>query len=236
MVQFIITIRKATVIAIFSIIGFTLTHAETLTEYEKNTFALDLGLGANFDLSSLNAEQKAVFDRRPSTVAQVAFRPSYYFSRHWGAYADLRFNIFRLHEAEKLMDILVPGLSALKPSITLGGSYRFEHSRWQIQPRLGIGYSNYGRLKGHTKKGEIETYQRRTGTMLCLDAGFSVAYRTSRVCALFIDLNTLQQLSPAKYTRTTIEDGTESGLTVKSHTWGRTMSVSVGIRLQTSSK
>ena len=109
MVQFIITIRKATVIAIFSIIGFTLTHAETLTEYEKNTFALDLGLGANFDLSSLNAEQKAVFDRRPSTVAQVAFRPSYYFSRHWGAYADLRFNIFRLHAGRKTNGHPCPG-------------------------------------------------------------------------------------------------------------------------------
>lgn len=236
MVQFIITIRKAAVIAIFSIIGFSLTHAETPAEYEKNTFALDIGLGANFDLSSLNAEQKAVFDRRPSTVAQISFRPSYFFSRHWGAYADLRLNIFRLLEAEKLMDIFIPGLSKVKPSITLGGTYRFEHARWQIQPRLGLGYSNYGRLKQHTKRGDVETNIRRTGTMLCLDAGFSVAYRTSRVCALFIDLNTMQQLSPAKYTRTTVGPGSDSDLTVKSGTWGSTMSVSVGIRLQTSSK
>ena len=230
----IIYIRKTAIILVLAIAGITHAQAESPAEYGKSTFALDLGLGANFDMSSLNSEQKAVFDRRPSVATQISFRPAYYFSRHWGAYADLRFNLFRLHEAERLMDILIPGLSKLKPSITFGSTYRFEHGHWQLQPRVGIGWSNYGRSKSHLKTSDKEVSQRRTGTMLCLDAGFSVAYRTSRVCALFIDLNTIQQLSPAKYTCTTIEGGSESDLTVKSHTWGRTMSISAGIRLQTS--
>ena len=71
MAQFIITIRKATVIVIFSIIGFTLTHAETLAEYGKGTFALDLGLGANFAITdslitNIDIERIKIFFRTSS--------------------------------------------------------------------------------------------------------------------------------------------------------------------------
>jgi len=209
-------------------------RAETGDEYQKRSFMLDLGMGANFDMSSLDAEQQDYFDKRPGAVTQISMRPAYFFSRHWGAYADLRFNLFLLRKSEKFLDLLLPGLSKLKPSFTMGATYRFERGRWQIHPRLGLGFNCYGGMKSYKKVGDDEVSQKCTGSMFCLDGGISFAYRTSRVCSLFVDVNTMLQLAPAKYTCVSTTGGATTTYAVDSHTWGNTMSISAGIRLQTS--
>lgn len=211
-------------------------NAGDIGEYGDGAFALDLGVGANFDLSSLNQAERDVFGQRPSTVTQVTIRPSYFFSRHWGAYADLRFNLFRFHSYEKFLDLLVPGLSKLKPMFSVGGVYRYEHTRWQIQPRAGVGFNIYGSSKSSMKINGDEEYQKISGDLFCFDAGLSIAYRLSHICALYVDCSTMQQLIPAKYSYTVIKDGVANSGSIKSRTWGNNMSVSIGVRLQTSTR
>lgn len=210
--------------------------AEAPAEYQSH-FALDLGPGANFDLSSLNQEQQSVFAGRPSVVAQIAVRPSYYFSRHWGAYADLRINLFRFHDYEKFFDILIPGLSRIKPTFSLGATYRYEHLRWQLQPRLGVGLVTYGGSHSNMTVNGKHTEESLSEDMGCVDAGISVAYRTSRICSLFLDFDAMVPFTPAKYTVTTSVDGSVTSTRhVESHTRGRNMSISLGIRFQTSTR
>ncbi|MDE6269847.1 MAG: hypothetical protein K2M12_03200 [Muribaculaceae bacterium] len=204
--------------------------------YQKGLFALDLSVGTNIDLSSLSQEQKTVFEERPLSVFQIAMRPGYYFSRHWGAYVDLRFNLFRFNDTERLVDVLMPGLSKLKPALSLGGTYRYEHGPWQIQPRLGVGIVEYGHNRSKVKANGKETLQKRTGSMWSVDAGVSAAYRTSKVCSIFLDLSAVQPFTPARYSRTTTADGVTTRYKVDTYTWGRSMSISLGIRFQTSGK
>lgn len=204
--------------------------------YQKSLFALDLSVGTNIDLSSLNREQKTVFEERPASVFQFSMRPNYYFSRHWGAYVDLSFSFFRLNDKEWLIDVLMPGLSKLKPTLSLGGTYRYEHGPWQIQPRLGVGIVEYGHRSSNVKTNEKETFQKRTGGMWSVNAGVSAAYRTSRVCSIFIDLSTMQPFTPATYCKTTTEGQVTTSYKVDTYTWGRSMSISLGLRLQLSGK
>lgn len=204
--------------------------------YRKGLFALDLGVGANIDLSSLSPEQKTVFEERPEAAVQITLRPSYYFSRHWGAYADLRLNFFHFTKAERLLDILMPGLGLLKPVMSLGGTYRFEQGPWQIQPRVGVGIINYGSRETKVNVNGKETLQKRSGGMWSVDAGVSAAYRTSRVCSIFLDFSALEPFTPAKYSKTTTIDGVTTRYEADSYSWGRSMSISLGIRLRTTAK
>lgn len=204
--------------------------------YQKRLFALDLSLGTNIDLSSLSQEQKTVFDERPVSVFQIAARPSYYISRHWGTYVDLKLSFFRFNDMERLVDVLMPGLSKLKPAISLGGAYRYEHGRWQIQPRLGMGIVGYGGNSSKVNNNGKETLQKRTGSMWCVDAGISASYRASKVCSIFLDINAMQPFTPAKYSKTTTVDGVTNHYKVDTYTWGRSMSLSLGIRLETYGK
>lgn len=199
--------------------------------YNTRLFALDLGLGTNIDLSSLSQEQKKVFEDRPLSVFQISMRPSYFFSRHWGTYMDLRLNFFRFNNKEWLLDVLMPGLSKLKPALSLGGTFRYEHGPWQIQPRLGVGIVEYGTNKSKVKVNEKETIQKRTCGMWSVDIGASAAYRTSNVCSIFLDINAMQPFTPAKYSKTTI-DGAINSYKVNTYSLGRSMSISLGIRLQ----
>lgn len=216
---------------------FVSTYAsKPYTYYQKDLFALDLAAGTNIDLSSLSQEQKMVFEKRPLSVFQITMRPSYYFSRHWGTYVDLRLNFFRFNDKERLVDVLMPGLSKLKPALSLGGTYRYEHGPWQIQPRLGGGIVEYGHSNSKVKANEKETIQKRSGSMWSIDAGISAAYRTSKVCSIFLDLSAMQPFTPAKYSKTMTVDGTTTRYKVETYTWGRSMSISLGIRLQTSTK
>lgn len=204
--------------------------------YQKNLFGLDFSVGSNIDLSSLNNEQKEVFEGRPTAAFQLTLRPNYYFSRHWGAYVDLSFSFFRFNDLERLIDVLMPGLSTLKPTLSLGGAYRYEHGHWQIQPRLGVGIVEYGHRSTKIMTDGKETIQKRTGSMWSVNTGISAAYRTSRVCSIFLDLSAMQPFTPAKYSKTTTADGVTSCYKVDSYSWGRNMSVSLGIRLQVSGK
>ncbi len=206
------------------------------TCYQKDLFTLDLGAGTNIDLSSLSQEQKTIFEKRPMSVFQITMRPSYYFSRHWSAYVDFRLNFFRFNDKERLVDILMPGLSKLKPELSLGGTYRYEHGPWQIQPRLGVGIVEYGHNNSKVQAGGKETVQKRTGDMWSINAGVSAAYRTSKVCSIFLDLSTMQPFTPAKYSKTITVDGNTARYKVDTYTWGRSMSISLGLRLQTSTK
>lgn len=218
------------------VFGTGVAEAEAPAEYQSN-FALDLGPGANLELSSLSQEQQSVFPGRSSVVTQIAVRPCYYFSRHWGAYADLRINLFRFHDYEKFLDMLVPGLSKLKPTFSLGAIYRYEHLRWQIQPRFGIGLVSYGGSDAHTTINGKRTEESLSEGMGCVDAGISLAYRTSRICSLFLDIDAMEPFTPAKYTSTTTVDGTVTSTRhIESHTRGRNMSISIGIRFQTSTR
>lgn len=207
------------------------SRAQALTEYQKGLFSLDIGVGANIGISSLDDVEKTVFDSRPSVATQVSLRPTYYFSRHWGAYADFRTNLFRFNDSEKLLDILMPGISKIKPSFSIGGTYRYEHARWQIQPRLGIGLNSYGGSESNMNFNGNHIHRKLNGDMLCVDAAVSFAYRTSRVCAIYLDVNTMQQITQAKYTRTTTVDDVTTSTVIKSGTWGNTLSISAGIRL-----
>ncbi len=204
--------------------------------YQKGVFALDLSTGINLDLSSLNQEQKTAFDKRPVSVCQITIRPSYYFSRHWGTYVDLRLNLFRFNDMERLVDVLMPGLSKLKPTLSLGGSYRYGHGPWQIQPRLGVGIVEYGHNSSKLKANGKETLRKRRGSMWSVDAGASVAYRTSKICSIFLDLSAIQPFTPAKYSKTTTVDGVTTRHKVDTYSWGRSMSISLGFRFQTSDK
>lgn len=210
--------------------------SEPYMSYQKGLFALDLSMGTNIDLSSLSKEQMTVFDERPVSAFQISMRPSYYFSRHWGAYVDLRISFFRFNDKERLIDVLMLGLSKVKPALSLGGTYRYEHGPWQIQPRVGTGIVEYGYNRKKVNANGKETIQKLTGGMWCVDAGISAAYRTSRVCAIILDLNAMQPFTPAKCSKTTTVDGVSTGYHAESYTWGRSMSISLGIRLQISGK
>lgn len=200
--------------------------------YEKGTFALDLSMGDNIDLSSLSQEQKAVFDERPHSAFQISLRPCYYFSRHWGSYVDLSLCFFRFNDKESLLDVLMPGISKLKPTLSLGETYHFEHGPWQIEPRLGVGIVVYGHSSSKRKFNEKETIRKLSGCMWSVDAGVSAAYRASNVCSIFVDFRAMQPFTPAKYSKTTTVDGVTTGYKVNTYTWGRSMTVSIGIRLQ----
>ena len=215
---------------------FSAYASELYKCYPKGLFALDLSMGTNIDLSSLSQEQKSVFEERPLSVFQITMRPSYYFSRHWGTYVDLKLNFFRFNDMERVVDVLMPGLSKLKPALSLGGTYRYEHGSWQIQPRLGVGIVEYGGNKSKVKTNGKETIQKRTGGMWCVDAGVSAAYRTSKVCSIFLDISAMLPFTPAKYTKTTTVDDVTTRYKVDTYTWGRSMNISLGIRLQTLGK
>lgn len=211
--------------------------AATPEPYQENAFAFDLSMGAGLDMSDLNDEQKTAFYERPSSTFEISFRPSYFFSRHWGGYADVRINFIRFSKWEKMLDIFLPGLGKMKPAYTIGGIYRLESTRWQFQPRLGVGVNTYGTHESSGKdKTGVETREKISGNMFCLDGGMSIAFRTSRVCALFADIDYIQPLKAAKYTKTrTGADGEHLSTTVlKSRSWGSTMNISIGIRFQTS--
>lgn len=206
--------------------------SEPYEQYQKGLFALDLGLGDNIDLSSLSQEQETVFEKRPESVFQIMIRPNYYFSCHWGAYVDMRFNFFRFDDKERLLDLLLPGLSKLKPSLSLGGTCRCEIGPWQIHPRLGVGIVGYGGSSIKLKLNGNETMRKRTGGMWSVDAGLLTAYRFSKLCSIFLDFNIMQPFIPAKYIKTTTIDGVTTRYEVDSYTWGRSMTISLGVRLQ----
>lgn len=228
--------RSFLIIVVLCAASFSAYPAGPYECYQRGLFGLDLSVGSNFDLSSLNEEQKEVFEGRPSAVFQLTMRPSYYFSRHWGAYVDLSFSFFRFNDLERLVDVLMPGLSTLKPTLSIGGTYRYELGHWQIQPRLGVGIVEYGRRSTKIKTDGKEIIQKRTGGMWSVNAGVSAAYRTSRICSIFLDLSAMQPFTPAKFSKTTTVDGVTSRYKADSYSWGRNMSVSLGVRLQISGK
>ena len=228
---------RAFICVVFLCMTTVSAHASVPYEcYRKGMFALDLGLGTNIDLSSLSQAQKTFFEERPVSVFQVTMRPSYYFSRHWGTYVDLRLNFFRFNDKERLLDVLMAGLGKLKPALSIGGTYRYEQGPWQILPRLGLGIVEYGHNRSKVTVNGKETLQKRSGGMWSVDAGLSAAYRTSNVCSIFIDLNVVQPFTPAKYIKVTTIDGVTTSYKIDSYTWGRSMSIALGVRFQTSGK
>lgn len=222
--------------AAIALAGFN-AQAEQPELYQPNAFSLDISVGANFDLSSLNDGQKDYFQTRKSTASQLDFRASYFFARHWGGYFDMRTSFFRLRKTPWYESLLTFGMDKFKPSFSLGAIYRYEHARWQLQPRAGLGFSSYSNRESNSKKTDIKRHEKFTSDALCLDAGVSLSYRTSRICALFVDAEFLQPLNAAKYSLVvTDENGVENRTEVKAGSYLRSMSLTFGIRFQCNSK
>ncbi len=234
----------ATVVAVVLSLGQHRVDAQTKYEaYIPHCFALDLTGGVQLDLSDLNWEQKLSFEERPFVATSVHLRPSYFGGKHWGGYADFGFNFFRFNDTERLFDVLMPGLGKLKPSLTVGATYRLESSRVQFHPRLGVGFLCYGsHSTARTFVTNDVTYTMRnklSGNMFGLDAGVSAAYRISRICAIVLDVNFFQPIESGRVTRSVYEGESETPIDsrkIKSTTWGRTMNVSLGIRFQRSTR
>lgn len=203
----------------------------------RSPFIMSFSIGPNFNTGG--SEHTEYFGSRADVATQFDWRISVGFARHWNAYLDIGLSFFKIQTddlwsniAQTIGDKLLPGLSRIKPSASIGIGYMEEIGRWQLMPRIGIGRMSAG---GSEKTQTIEdtTYKleiSRSSTFL--NPGISAGYRTSNLCSIILDVSYRCPLQSCNTTYTVTEPDLPSVTeTVKSRSWSNDLSVSVGIQL-----
>lgn len=222
---------------------------------------LNMGLGTGFDLMH-RAEGNAFASMaaKKSPIPVIDFRLEHFFSRKWGWFANIKLGIpckYRTDYNSELARVLETDYyiqnyiyEKQKPSVTpclaVGVVHRIENSRWAFYPRLGIGVNSPSLQDvyiGLKKKGGNQLYETRydvkdkigQGSMdiFTLSTGFSVNYKLSTYCYLFVSLDYIQPIG----SHSTIESVTTDlytdevidRQTYKTSTIGRDLSVCVGV-------
>ena len=191
----------------------------------RSPFIMSFSIGPNFNTGG--SEHIEYFGSRADVATQFDWR------------IDIGLSFFKIQTddvwsniAQTIGDKLLPGLSRIKPSASIGIGYMEEIGRWQLMPRVGIGRMSAG---GSEKTQTIEdtTYKleiSRSSTYL--NPGISAGYRTSNLCSIILDVSYRCPLQSCNTTYTVTEPDLPSVTeTVKSRSWSNDLSVSVGIQL-----
>ena len=222
---------------------------------------LNAGLGTGIDLMHRGAGNAfASMAAKKSPFPVVDFRLEHFFSRKWGWFANIKIGIpskFRTDYYSELARVLEKDyyirnhiFEKQKPPVTpclaVGLVHRIENSHWAFYPRLGIGVNSPGFQDvsiGLKKKGGNQIYETRydiqdefgqdSRDVFILSTGFSVNYKLSTYCYLFLSVDYIQPIG----SHSTMESVTTDLYTdevvdrqiYKTSTLGRDLSVSVGV-------
>jgi hypothetical protein len=224
-----------------ALVGPTLARAQerpmkavTGEGYEKQLL-LESGFGKDFDLAR-HADGnllEALAYRQPSSFS-FSTRVTFFWSRHWGAYANMQFfstgkeGVHGKAYGQRLdalrHDFYVDppetwGDGELGYSMDIGVAYRIALGRWLIYPRLGFGVTNAeceiptGGIDLKEKGGQgmyNVSYQgkgnwRGTIDLPMLSGGISVSYRLLRWLRLTLNGTYVQPLRRLTLTETTTD-------------------------------
>ena len=115
----------------------------------RSPFIMSFSIGPNFNTGG--SEHIEYFGSRADVATQFDWRIAVGFARHWNAYLDIGLSFFKIQTddvwsniAQTIGDKLLPGLSRIKPSASIGIGYMEEIGRWQLMPRVGIGRMSAG--------------------------------------------------------------------------------------------
>lgn len=218
---------------------FTTIKDKHRIESMQRSFMMSFSLGSNFNTGGNDYSEW--FGSRADVATQFDMRMNVAFARNWCAYFDLGLSFYKVQTDDlvqnignALLDELIPGLSKIKPSVALGVSYIVERNRWQLMPRVGIGWMSAGcssdnstTVDGKTTRLEIDR------SPMFFNAGTSIGYRTSNKCSVIFDVSYRFPMQSCKAIHTTtLPDIPPVIVTNKSHSWANDLSVSIGIQLQ----
>lgn len=207
-------------------------------ESSRLPFMMSFSIGPNFNTGG--SDYAEWFGSRADVVTQFDWRMNVPFFRHWCAYLDLGVSFFNIQTdnlgdniAGAFIDMLFPGLSKIKPSVSTGITYVLEKKKWQFMPRAGIGLMGAGN-SSQTKSVDGKIYQLEINrSSMFFNTGASIGYRTSNLCSFILDINYRYPLQDCKATyTTTLPDLPPVTEVLKSRSWANDLSVSLGIQLQ----
>ena len=169
---------------------------------------LTLSAGANFNTGGRHNSE--VFGCRPDAATQINFRFNFGFHRNWNVYADLGYTFYSIHSdplsdkyADLLVKLIMPGISTIHPSFSIGASHLSQVGRWQFMPRIGAGCQAVKTNK-QSKRVEWHKDYRQTGNSPLLHRRrIRVGFRTSRVCSVIFDICYHHPLESASLTVST---------------------------------
>lgn len=222
---------------------------------------LNTGLGTGFDLmhrGAGNAFASMAAKKSPFPVAD--FRLEHFFSRKWGWFANIKIGIPCKYRTDYYSE-LTRSLEAdyyirnyiyekqkpsVIPSLAVGVVHRVENSHWAFYPRLGIGVNSPGFQDvfiGLKKKGGNQLYETRydikdefgqgSRDIFILSTGFSVNYKLSTYCYLFLSVDYIQPIGSRSImesvTTDLYTDEVVDRQVYKTSTLGRDLSVCVGV-------
>lgn len=207
-------------------------------EVFQRPFIWSFSIGPNFNTGGNDYSEW--FGSRAKVATQFDGRMNVSFARHWCAYLDFGITFFKIQTndsgeniAAALSDKIFPGLSKIKPSISVGVTYIAEKGRWQFMPRTGIGWMSVG-YSNKTKTIDGKDYQLEIDrSPMFFNMGTSIGYRTSNPCSIILDINYRCPMQSSKAISTiTSSDLPPVIETMKSRSWTNDLSVSLGIQYQ----
>ena len=246
----------ALIVALFSL---SAVNAQTQQDSIFKTFKRPLFLSTSFGktISFGEDDNEYWFGKQPAVYNEFAFRLTYFVVSHWGIYADLYFGPngewtppidvkWRYEEACGLY---------LSAGMGIGCMYRYEHKRWQLFTRAGIGACTIAYASdliyhiGYDDNIRFEDYKEplsvnvvsasRITSPSYINLGVTGGYRLSRGISLILDLNYRYPISSSKvkisYETTWLDSAlpqVTNSKTYTSRSWGNNLTVSVGIQLQ----
>lgn len=218
----------------------SISRKDFLTPYQKG-MKLDIGVGANLDLSQSSANPAAAaLGIRNTAATSLDLRFTHLFSRRIGWYAETRFKFFKLRNeydsfsnkiGMALFEMFFGPLSKLHLAYDAGFVYRLESARWKCYPRIGVGASYYGTNTSKEKEKGNEVWKvKSNGDTFCLDLGVSTHYMIRYNTSLLLDISYQQPLNKATASLLHTKDGeVKEDYRFKSSTYGRELNISAGI-------
>lgn len=199
----------------------------------ERPFIMTVSVGPNFNTGG--NKNTALFGSRPDVCTQFDWRMNIAFARRWTAYIDLGLNFYRIEKpeiVEAIMNALMPGFGCIHPSASVGGSYTAYTGRWMFTPRTGFGYEYVNKSDKSKSKDGVKIETKRKIVPLFWESGLTCAFRTSKLCAITLDLNYRCPLQPGKVTVKTTKDNISTVEHFKSRSWANDLSLSLGFQLQ----
>lgn len=208
------------------------TNAQTENGQLQTPISMAFSIGGNFNTGSCG--DQSLFPTRPDLCTQFDWRVNVAFARHWSAFMDLGMSFYKIKPSDSFSDIVsdalvemfLPGVSHIHPSIALGAAYVAQVNRWQFSPRLGFGWMH---VKSYHKKQNSIDYEYKI-TPFYVNPAVSIGYRLSKVCSLILDVSYRCPLTASKGS-ITYGTGISNTENFKSHGWGNDLSISVGTQL-----
>ncbi len=214
----------------------------------KSSLRLDIAVGAN--ISTETESDSQWFGRRNKYAPDMDLRFAYMFNRHWGAYGELGLSFYKLKRDDRnviedifegFLDIVFPGISKVKPRLLLGVTYSTSLKKWELSPRLGLGYEwilskNSSSSKTYNDGNVVTVSKEYDANPLIINPGINIGYRLSRVSTLFADISYNQPLTSSSLNINTTSSDNHKSFDYNSSSFGRNIILSIGIRLQTRNK